>query len=64
MRNKYAGRCADCACEVMAEEGYFERRNGRFVVRCMKCVVEGKLKKGKPLSDQQLEFLNSSGAVS
>jgi len=54
MRNKYAGCCVDCQTFVAVGEGYFERRSGRFVVRCMDCVVKGKKAAGKPLSfDQQ-----------
>lgn len=56
MRNKYAGCCADCRASVAVGEGYFERRSGRFVVRCMACVVRSKKDAGKPLSDAQWEF--------
>jgi hypothetical protein len=28
-------------------------------VRCMKCVVEGKMVKGHPLSDKQIQYLSS-----
>lgn len=58
MRNKYAGCCADCRATVPEGAGYFERRAGRFVVRCMACVVKGKQAKGKPLSDAQKEAVN------
>ena len=54
MRNKYAGCCADCRAPVPVGAGYFDRRHGRFVVRCMSCVVVSKKATGKPLSfDQQ-----------
>lgn len=53
MRNKFGGQCADCDTVVLAGAGYFERRHGRFVVRCMKCVVEKKVQSGKPLSNDQ-----------
>ncbi len=61
MRNKYAGHCADCDIIVAANQGYFERRNGRFVVRCMTCVTKGKLAKGKPLSDAQAAHMAQGG---
>lgn len=57
MRNKYPGRCIHCSENVGVGEGYFERRAGRFVVRCIQCVAQGKLAKGKPLSDAQKEAL-------
>jgi hypothetical protein len=57
MRNKYAGCCADCRDYVAVGGGYFERRSGRFVVRCMACVVRTKEAAGKPLSDAQWEFV-------
>jgi hypothetical protein len=59
MRNKYSGCCADCKAAVPIGAGYFERRAGRFVVRCMACVVKGKAAKGKPLSDAQKEYANA-----
>ncbi|MFM2005445.1 MAG: hypothetical protein RLZZ09_1100 [Pseudomonadota bacterium] len=55
MRNKYAGCCVECGAAVHVGAGYFERRNGRFVVRCMTCVTAGKIAKGKPLSLAQKE---------
>lgn len=58
MRNKYPGSCGDCGKSVASKDGYFERRAGRFVVRCMSCVAKGKVEKGKPLSRNQNEFLN------
>ena len=61
MRNKFSGHCADCDARVVAGAGYFERRSGRFVVRCMACVVKGKVAKGKPLSDAQR--LHEEGAA-
>lgn len=57
MRNKYTGPCTDCGNIVRSCNGYFERRAGRFVVRCIKCVAWGKVVKGKPLSDAQKETL-------
>ena len=55
MRNKYPGNCADCSAHVSGGGGYFERRSGRFVVRCIACVTAGKIAKGKPLSFAQQE---------
>ena len=57
MRNKYTGPCSDCGNIVRSGNGYFELRAGRFVVRCIQCVVNGKIAKGKPLSDAQKEAL-------
>lgn len=59
MRNKYAGCCVHCREKVGVGEGYFERRDGRFVVRCMACVVWAKKAKGKPLSDAQFAFTSA-----
>ena len=59
MRNKYPGCCIHCRENVGVGEGYFERRAGRFVVRCIKCVAWGKTVKGKPLSDAQKEALEA-----
>ena len=56
MRNKYPGCCVHCRAKVGVGEGYFERRAGRFVVRCMACVVSAKQAAGKPLSDAQFYF--------
>ena len=56
MRNKYPGCCVHCRAKVGVGEGYFERRAGRFVVRCMACVVRAKQAAGKPLSDAQFYF--------
>lgn len=53
MRNKYAGHCADCRAPVDVGGGYFERRAGKFVVRCIACVTAGRVEKGKPLSHAQ-----------
>lgn len=53
MRNKYPGTCTHCSAHVAAGEGYFQRSYGRWLVRCMSCVVKGKVAKGKPLSDAQ-----------
>lgn len=61
MRNKYAGCCVECRAAVPVGAGYFERRNGRFVVRCMACVTKGKLAKGKPLSDAQATHMAQGG---
>ena len=59
MRNKYSGCCIHCREKVGVGEGYFERRAGRFVVRCIKCVVAGKIAKGKLLSDAQKEAMEA-----
>ena len=57
MRNKYPGRCIHCSKNVGVGEGYFQGIYGCFVVRCIQCVAQGKLAKGKPLSDAQKEAL-------
>lgn len=61
MRNKYAGCCAHCRAVVPVGAGYFERRVGGWIVRCMKCVAWGKAAKGKPLSDAQKEAMEGHG---
>lgn len=56
MRNKYAGVCA-CGERVEPGAGYFERRpGGRWIVRCMACVIAGKAASGKTLSRAQEQF--------
>jgi hypothetical protein len=58
VRNRYPGRCADgCGTYVPVQAGYFQRRNGRWLVRCMPCTIKGKIAAGKDLSDAQLERL-------
>lgn len=56
MRNKYAGHCVHCREKVGIGEGYFERRSGAWILRCMACVVFAKKAAGKPLSDAQFAF--------
>lgn len=48
MRNRYAGRCLVCETIVNPGEGYFQRKSGRWLVRCRFCVGSGnKSKKDK-----------------
>ena len=56
MRNKYPGVCANCGLEVKVGDGYFQRWNRRWIVRCIKCVTEGKIKKERGLSKEQYKF--------
>ena len=53
MRNRFPGSCA-CGARVGADEGYFERVPGGWKVRCVKCVVEGKLRKAEEPSESHL----------
>jgi len=55
MRNKYPGICADCGNPVKEGEGYFQRWNRGWIVRCIKCTTKGKIAKGRPLSKKQIE---------
>lgn len=55
MRNKYKGTCA-CGAEVKEGEGYFQRSQGRWIVKCIKCVTENKIAQKKPLSNEQYKF--------
>ena len=57
MRNKYSGCCVHCRAKVGVGEGYFERRSGAWIVRCIKCVAWDKAAKGKPLSFAQQDAL-------
>jgi hypothetical protein len=41
MRNRFAGRCFRCGCEVKAGEGHFQRDSGKWLVRCKSCVGKG-----------------------
>lgn len=52
MRNKYAGTCR-CGASVGVGEGYFQRHQGGWMVRCMPCVIASKQAKGAPLSIAQ-----------
>jgi len=58
VRNKYAGSCVQCGQSVAEGAGYFQRTHSgkcRWIVRCMACVVAGKLAKGDTLSLAQQE---------
>ena len=37
MRNKYAGICYKCGCNVPPGYGFFERYKGGWRVQCVKC---------------------------
>lgn len=52
MRNQYAGHCFLCGHKVLAYTGFFQRRGGKWVLRCQRCV--GKGNKTDPLTDTQL----------
>ncbi len=41
MRNKYPGSCLCCGEYVAPGEGYFQRVEGRWKVRCVNCVGKG-----------------------
>lgn len=60
MRNKYPGYCYNCGNRVEAGEGYFERHQGRWRVKCIKCTAKNKLEKGKNLSPHQKDSLKQS----
>jgi hypothetical protein len=64
MRNRYAGACRDCRCHVPAGGGFFERNRTlhKWDVRCVKCVAEGRERKGKSLSLAQKEALKHEEA--
>lgn len=51
MRNTYPGSCRDCGGHVAAEAGFFEKcpRGSwpKWAVRCIRCVVVGKLNRGE-----------------
>lgn len=57
MRNRYPGKCYECACSVAAGEGYFERtvvNMRRYTkVRCVRCTAVAKANKGAALSRAQ-----------
>ena len=56
MRNKYPGKCS-CGRKVKAEEGYIQRKEGKWQTRCMDCVVKGKVAKNYTLSENQKIYL-------
>ncbi len=62
MRNKYSGKCF-CGQKVKAEEGYIQRDKGKWLIRCMDCVVKGKVNKGRDLSEAQLIYLTQMKAL-
>ncbi len=47
MRNKFAGQCFVCGCDVQIGAGYFQRNTVRpdiprkWLTRCVKCVGKG-----------------------
>ena len=41
MRNKFAGNCLVCGERVQPGAGYFQRINGGWACRCVKCVGKG-----------------------
>jgi hypothetical protein len=41
MKNKYKGKCFKCGSEVKERQGYFQRKDGKWVVRCKNCVGKG-----------------------
>lgn len=45
MRNKFPGLCKDCGTTVPAGKGHPHREDGRFKVRCISCVAEGRKEK-------------------
>ncbi len=45
MRNKFDGVCFICGCSVPAGQGYFQRMNGKWLVRCTACVGKGNVPK-------------------
>ena len=36
-RNKYPGYCYACGCRVESGYGHFERYNGHWRIKCVKC---------------------------
>ena len=48
MRNKFAGNCFVCLKHVPIGKGYFQRMNGGWATRCMKCVGKGNIPDPKP----------------
>lgn len=52
-RNEYPGVCYQCGSNVPSGAGYFERKKGRWLIKCMNCVISNKKQKGKPLSNAQ-----------
>lgn len=60
MRNRYAGRCG-CGAPVPPSAGYTQKVGPyRWIVRCMPCVVAGKVEVGKPLSLAQHQYRSQS----
>jgi len=63
MRNKYPGYCYSCNKEVKAGEGYFERYQGRWRVKCIECAAKNKQEQKKPLTGPQKNSLNWRNAL-
>ena len=65
MRNKFAGRCRDCGCSVMAGEGYFHNNGAgawpKWSVRCIPCVAKARAERGDNLSLAQQHALAALG---
>lgn len=61
MRNRYPGKCYECADPVAAGEGYFERKVVNLrrytAVRCVRCAAVARTARGRVLSKAQRDAL-------
>lgn len=61
MRNRYEGKCLNCLKKVGRGEGHFERKYGRWHVRCLKCTkmtYDTTTESGRKLRQEQLDREN------
>ena len=47
MKNKYPGDCVICGKRVEAGEGFPEKHNGVWKVRCLQCVIKNQERKAQ-----------------
>ncbi len=47
MKNKYPGDCVVCGKRVEAGEGFPEKHNGVWKVRCLQCVIKNQERKAQ-----------------
>lgn len=60
MRNRYPGYCLKCGKYVLSQQGYFQRLNNKWRVKCVDCVITDKETKGASLSNAQKHYKKGS----
>lgn len=60
-RNKYPGVCYACGVYVPTGYGHFERHNGHWRVKCVKCASGRIVTDGDPCVQRAQELLKQEG---